>query len=261
MDGLLKINSQRSGRDKIFRTAHYALKMINSFSPNKTSLDLVGLEKEVANFRKMLRLGTCADTIYGAKTTASYTDPFTRLTTTLSRVAMALYLYNDHLAWLSSKGILGGMDREQVLFESIADERVGFAKNSIHFPAEHKCRQVVAHRDPVQPSPRLVRDQVDHEEREVQESVDGREGASGGLSRHPHQLLRRMDPSRGHRTRPSSKMVRGTDGGRLQSGGNSHAAEPGAKNVSGRINRVRAYSSKSYFIFSEPCNYARKNTD
>ena len=60
-------------------------------------LDTVELEKSLASFRKLLRLGTCFDTGYGIRETITHADPVVRWTSTLRRVSLALYLYYDHL--------------------------------------------------------------------------------------------------------------------------------------------------------------------
>ena len=40
MDSLLKLNSGRNGRDKVFRAAQYALKLVNAFQVKKRSKSL-----------------------------------------------------------------------------------------------------------------------------------------------------------------------------------------------------------------------------
>ena len=55
------------------------------------------LEKTLASFRKLLRLGTCVDTAYGVRETLKHADPVVRWTATLRRLSLALYLYYDHL--------------------------------------------------------------------------------------------------------------------------------------------------------------------
>ena len=123
MEWLVTLNSGRNGRDKIFRAAQYALKLVNAFQVNnrlrvvqyiyvilvsisfpflKASekalfVDTVELERSLASFRKLLRLGTCVDTAYGVRETLGHADPVVRWTATLRRVSLALYLYYDHL--------------------------------------------------------------------------------------------------------------------------------------------------------------------
>ena len=129
MESLVTLNSGRNGRDKIFRAAQYALKLVNAFQVNnrlraflekncmpyikyplrsmslpslKASekalfVDTVELERSLASFRKLLRLGTCVDTAYGVRETLGHADPVVRWTATLRRVSLALYLYYDHL--------------------------------------------------------------------------------------------------------------------------------------------------------------------
>ncbi len=52
-------------------------------------------------FRKLLRLGTFLDTLYGIRRTLGLSDPVLRLLTTLTRLALTGYLFNDHLVLLS----------------------------------------------------------------------------------------------------------------------------------------------------------------
>lgn len=99
METLIRLHSLRAGRDKEFRAVQYALKVITSFNvENKANLQQ--LEKTLASFRKLLRWGTCLDTLYGVKSSVQLKDPWTMLTVTGSKVALALYLYYDHLVWL-----------------------------------------------------------------------------------------------------------------------------------------------------------------
>merc|ERR1712027_268799 len=112
MDSLLKLNSGRNGRDKVFRAAQYALKLVNAFQTRENAfVDTVELEKTLASFRKLLRLGTCVDTAYGVKETLKHTDPVVRWTATLRRLTLALYLYYDHLVWLAKNEIIASEKR------------------------------------------------------------------------------------------------------------------------------------------------------
>lgn len=54
----------------------------------------------------VLRLGRCIDTIYAAFDSLHIEDPSLRLTLTVSKLAHALYLYADHLVWLTKSGFL-----------------------------------------------------------------------------------------------------------------------------------------------------------
>lgn len=104
MDSIVALNGNRSGRDKIFRLSQYTLKILNDFHCSATN-DTKQLERNLASFRKLLRLGTFADTLYGLKKSSSYSDPFLALVTSLSRLALAGYLLNDHLVWLHQQDL------------------------------------------------------------------------------------------------------------------------------------------------------------
>lgn len=56
--------------------------------------------------RKLLRLGTFADTLHGIRRTLALSDPNLRLIGTATRLALAGYLLNDHLVWLGDQGVL-----------------------------------------------------------------------------------------------------------------------------------------------------------
>ena len=84
MDTLIKLNSTRVGRDKIFRTLQYALRAINS-RPYLATDDSKDLEKTLASFRKLLRLGTFIDALQSAKQSIHHPDFCTRILVTLAR--------------------------------------------------------------------------------------------------------------------------------------------------------------------------------
>ena len=84
MDTLIKLNSTRVGRDKIFRTLQYALRAINS-RPYLATDDSKDLEKTLASFRKLLRLGTFIDVLQSAKQSIHHPDFCTRILVTLAR--------------------------------------------------------------------------------------------------------------------------------------------------------------------------------
>ena len=111
METLVRLNGQRAGRDKLFRTAQFALKLVNSLNkahligldPNVAS----NLEKTVSEFRKLLRLGTFFDSLYSIRGVGNIADPTVKTLTTVSRFALAGFLFNDHLIILRNKGVLG----------------------------------------------------------------------------------------------------------------------------------------------------------
>ena len=105
MDTLIKLNSTRVGRDKIFRTLQYALRAINS-RPYLATDESRDLEKTLASFRKLLRLGTFIDVLQSAKQSIHHPDFFTRILVTLGKIANAMFLLGDHVIWLHRNNLL-----------------------------------------------------------------------------------------------------------------------------------------------------------
>lgn len=58
----------------------------------------------------MLRFGKCIDSLYAAQHTVHHTNVILRLTLTLSKLAQALFLYADHIVWLSRTGLTKSID-------------------------------------------------------------------------------------------------------------------------------------------------------
>lgn len=109
MDVIVRVNNQTNGRDKLARLAQYVSRLIwhqlESRNVNKYSIERIrSLENSLSSFRKVLRLGRCIDTLYSALNTIQLEDPWLRFTLTLSKVAQALFLYADHVVWLSRSG-------------------------------------------------------------------------------------------------------------------------------------------------------------
>lgn len=100
METLVKVNSSRGGRDKVFRTLQYCLKAINS-RPYLATNETRNLEKTLASFRKLLRLGTFIDVLHGARQSMHHhSSLLTGAILTLSKTANAMYLFGDHLIWI-----------------------------------------------------------------------------------------------------------------------------------------------------------------
>ena len=99
METVVKVNSSRQGRDKVFRTLQYCLKAINS-RPYLATNETRNLEKTLASFRKLLRLGTFIDVLHGARQSMHHPSLLTGALVTLSKIALAMYLFGDHLIWL-----------------------------------------------------------------------------------------------------------------------------------------------------------------
>ena len=113
METLVKVNSSRGGRDKVFRTLQYCLKAINS-RPYLATNETRNLEKTLASFRKLLRLGTFIDVLHGARQSMHHhSSLLTGAILTLSKIANAMYLFGDHLIWIHRSEFL--FERKKIL--------------------------------------------------------------------------------------------------------------------------------------------------
>lgn len=65
------------------------------------------------HFFAVLRFGKCIDVLYAAQRTIHHTNITLRLTLTLSKIATALYLYADHIIWLSRTGLTKSIDAKK----------------------------------------------------------------------------------------------------------------------------------------------------
>ncbi|KAJ0174030.1 hypothetical protein K1T71_010176 [Dendrolimus kikuchii] len=111
MEVIIKVNSQSIGRDKLARLVQYTSRLIwhqlEIRNANKYSVDRIkNLEITFSSFRKILRLGRCIDVCYTALNSMHIEDPFLRLTITISKITHALFLYADHIVWLTRSGFL-----------------------------------------------------------------------------------------------------------------------------------------------------------
>ncbi|CAB3231778.1 unnamed protein product [Arctia plantaginis] len=111
MDVVIKVNNQSNGRDKLARLIQYTSRLVwhqlEIRHANKYSVDRIkNLELTLSSFRKILRLGRCIDTCYNALNSMHIEDPILRLTLTISKLANGLFLYADHIVWLTKSGFL-----------------------------------------------------------------------------------------------------------------------------------------------------------
>ncbi|CAK1552976.1 unnamed protein product [Leptosia nina] len=111
MEIVININNQSNGRDKLARLIQYASRLVwhqlERRNANKYSIDRIkSLENNLSSFRKVLRLGRCIDICYAALNTLHIEDPFLRISLTISKIAHALFLYADHIVWLTRSGFL-----------------------------------------------------------------------------------------------------------------------------------------------------------
>ena len=129
METVVKVNSSRQGRDKVFRTLQYCLKAINS-RPYLATNETRNLEKTLASFRKLLRLGTFIDVLHGARQSMHHPSLLTGAIVTLSKIANAMYLLGDHLIWIHRSVFLhyGAQNDENTEQEVLNMFRVGAAK-------------------------------------------------------------------------------------------------------------------------------------
>lgn len=61
----------------------------------------------------MLRFGKCIDLLRAAQKTIHHRNLTLRLTLTLSKIAQALYLYADHILWLSRSGLVKSINAKK----------------------------------------------------------------------------------------------------------------------------------------------------
>ncbi|XP_022837336.1 peroxisomal membrane protein 11B [Spodoptera litura] len=111
MDVIIKVNNQTTGRDKLARLIQYTSRLVwhqlEIRNANKYSVDRIkNLELTFSSFRKILRLGRCIDICYTALNSMHIEDPILRVTLTISKLAHALFLYSDHIVWLTKSGFL-----------------------------------------------------------------------------------------------------------------------------------------------------------
>lgn len=107
---LLRFNTQTVGRDRVFRLMQYGSKLIwwllEKYSHDKDKVNkLKNLEHSLSTARKLFRLGRSLDSLYGALGTVNLPNLTLRLTLTLSRINMALYILTDNLLWLGRVGL------------------------------------------------------------------------------------------------------------------------------------------------------------
>ncbi|KAG6457942.1 peroxisomal membrane protein 11B [Manduca sexta] len=111
MEVIIKVNNQSNGRDKLARLVQYTSRLVwhqlEIRNANKYSIDRIkNLELTFSSFRKILRLGRCIDICYTALNSMNIEDPFIKFTVTVSKLAHSLYLYADHIVWLTKSGFL-----------------------------------------------------------------------------------------------------------------------------------------------------------
>lgn len=76
-----------------------------------STLEIYAEKNSMINFSRcfefsVLRFGKCIDLLHAARKNIHHRNITLRLTLTLSKIAQALYLYADHVLWLSRSGVV-----------------------------------------------------------------------------------------------------------------------------------------------------------
>ncbi|CAG9862037.1 unnamed protein product [Phyllotreta striolata] len=102
MDQIIKLNNQTAGRDKIARLLQYLSRLLwHNLDKNKNAvLGLKNLEFQLSTFRKLLRFGRFAESIYATLPLFEEDAATIRYTVILSKITNALFLLADHILWL-----------------------------------------------------------------------------------------------------------------------------------------------------------------
>lgn len=118
MDTVIKLNNQTAGRDKLARLAQYLSRLVwhqlELRKANKYTVDRVkNLESTCSSFRKILRFGRCIDSLYASVDASCIDNKWVRITLTISKLANSLYLFADHIVWLTKTGFISKVDPEK----------------------------------------------------------------------------------------------------------------------------------------------------
>ncbi|XP_050499040.1 peroxisomal membrane protein 11B [Diabrotica virgifera virgifera] len=103
IDQLIKLNNQTAGRDKIARLLQYLSRFVwhNLQKTQKHGVvSLKNLEFQLSTFRKLLRFGRFAESIYTTLPFFEQDEATIRYTVILSKIANSLFLLADHILWL-----------------------------------------------------------------------------------------------------------------------------------------------------------------
>ncbi|KAJ8962902.1 hypothetical protein NQ318_001313 [Aromia moschata] len=103
MDTVIKINNQTAGRDKIARLLQYLSRFLwhKLQQRNKDgATNIKNLEFQLSTFRKLLRFGRFAESLYAALPIFQQDDATVRYSLILSKIANSLFLLADHILWL-----------------------------------------------------------------------------------------------------------------------------------------------------------------
>ena len=90
LETFIRLNSSRTGHDKLLRTVQYSCRLILASGHKPPQLS--HLVTTISFARKFLRLGTCVDALYSSCSSITNPDPALRVLVTLSRISGAMYL-------------------------------------------------------------------------------------------------------------------------------------------------------------------------
>ncbi|CAH1164610.1 unnamed protein product [Phaedon cochleariae] len=108
MENLIKINNQTAGRDKIARLLQYLSRFLwhRLQQTNKDGVvGLKNLEFQLSTFRKLLRFGRFAESLYATLPLFAHEELPVRFTVILSKIANSMFLLADHILWLGRADI------------------------------------------------------------------------------------------------------------------------------------------------------------
>ncbi|KAK9880581.1 hypothetical protein WA026_011821 [Henosepilachna vigintioctopunctata] len=108
METIIRINNQTAGRDKTARLIQYLSKFA-WYTLQKNNSNIVeilkNLEYQLGTFRKLLRIGRCADVLHSGLALLRHKDPIVNSVVVYSKIASSLYLLADHFLWLGRSEI------------------------------------------------------------------------------------------------------------------------------------------------------------
>lgn len=103
MNALVKINNQTAGRDKIARLLQYLSRFLWHRLQQSNKEGVVGLknlEFQLSTFRKLLRFGRFAESLYAVLPLYGEGNAAVKYPVILSKIANSLFLLADHILWL-----------------------------------------------------------------------------------------------------------------------------------------------------------------
>ncbi|XP_065167105.1 peroxisomal membrane protein 11B [Atheta coriaria] len=109
MEVLIKLNTQTAGRDKIARLLQYLSRLLwhRLKQSHCGGVDnLKNLEYQLSTFRKLLRFGRFADSLYTTLPLFQHHNTTIKLTVILSKIANALFLFADHILWMGRSDVM-----------------------------------------------------------------------------------------------------------------------------------------------------------